>query len=320
MTEASSASPRISICICTHKRPEGLARLLASLRELQRPEGVALEVLVVDNDAAGSGRAVFNTATAGWPGMPVRYVVEPQPGVGHARSRCATEAQGDWIAFIDDDEWAEPQWLAKLWQQQQRSGVDGVFGPVLSRFEAEPPAWLVASHLFDRPRHPSGMTLTWADCASGNVLFRRRLYADVGGFDPAFAVSGAEDSDFFRRCIKLGARFVWCDEAVALEGIPPTRMTRRWLRRRAYIGGHNFVRLRVGETGWTSYVEMALRGAVAILLFGGLSALARLRGDGGSIRHEAKLMAGLGKVAAAFSPAVREYGTAPPSPPTSSGN
>lgn len=297
----------ISISVCTFKRPAGLAKCLASLASMQRPQGCSIEVVVVDNDAAASAKPVVEGFQAEFP-FPIRYFCEPRSGVGFARNRCLAEAAGEWVAFIDDDEWAEPQWLADLWAHLQASGVDGVFGPVLASFETDPPNWLQRSGVFERHRSPTGTRLSWENCASGNVIFRKQLVDKVGGFSPKFAASGAEDSEFFGRCLEAGAVFEWCDTAIAQENIPPTRMTRRWVLRRAYLGGHNYARLRAQQLGPWIYLTLIARGLVAVVFFGLRWMVARLTGSPRALIFEAKIAGGWGKALAAFSPAEDEYG------------
>lgn len=311
--------PLISVCVCTFKRPEGLLRLLERLREIAVPEGCAIELLVVDNDAASSARATFETGTRDWP-WPTRYLTESRPGVGFARTRCVEESRGAWIAYIDDDEWPDPGWLAALWQTQRETGADGVFGPVLASFEAELPTWLARSGFYARQRHPTGYAMHWVNCASGNVLFGRKWFFDVGGFDPAFARSGSEDSDFFWRCLEHGAKFVWCDEAIAHEGVPPSRMTWAYVSRRAYIAGQNFARLHAHRQGKVAYSYFFLRGLATVLLFGPLALGARLLNRPETFRYEGKLQGGLGKMCAAWAPVSHEYGAGSSQPPGSQGS
>ena len=311
-------APLISVCVCTFRRPEGLGRLLTHLRGIALPPGCGVELLVVDNDAAGSAELAFQDATRDWP-WPARYVVEPRPGVGFARTRCVEEARGEWIAYIDDDEWPEPGWLRALWQTQVAFQADGVFGPVLPSYEAEPPEWLLRCGFYARHRHPTGAKLHWSHCASGNVIFRRQLFFTAGGFDPVFSQSGSEDSDFFWRCQEHGARFVWCDEAVAHEGVPPERMTMAYLRRRAYIAGQNYTRLHARRQGWWAYAHFFLRGIVIVLLYGPLAWGDRLLHGPATFRYDGKLQGGLGKMRAAWAPASREYGAGSSKPPGSRG-
>lgn len=314
-----SDAPLLSICVCTHKRPEGLARLLAHVRDVAVPEGCAVELVVVDNDAAASARRTFEEGTRDFR-WPARYIVEARSGVGFARTRCVEEAQGSWIAYIDDDEWPEPHWLTDLWRTQQATLADGVFGPVLASFETVPPAWLIRTGFYERPRRPTGSVLHWWQCASGNVLFRRQLLFDVGGFDPAFSQSGSEDSDFFWRCIDHGAKFVWSDEAIAHEGVPPQRMTRTYLRQRAYRAGQNYARLHAHRKGRVAYAYFFVRGLAAVVLYAPLALGAAVLHGAATFRYEGKLQGGLGKMRAAWAPVSHEYGAGSSQPPDSRGS
>lgn len=316
MTEPGS--PLISICVCTYRRPEGLRHLLDSLRRITVPASVSLELLVVDNDRAASARELFEQRTADWP-WPARYVVEPRLGVGYARGRCVEEARGEWVAYIDDDEWAEPQWLDELWRTRVRLDADGVFGPVLASFVQPPGQALLRSGIYERRRAKTGSSMAWQHCASGNVLFRKQLFRDAGGFDPAFAQSGSEDVDFFWRCLDRGARFVWSDEALAHESIPPLRTTLSYVRQRAYREGQNYVRLHARRYGQRSYLSFALRGLLIVAILTPLVVGGRLLGFTEMFLHERKLFGGLGKLRAAWTPASREYGSSSVTPPDSKG-
>lgn len=314
-----SDMPLISVCVCTFRRPAGLSRLLEHLRRIDLPPGCAVELLVVDNDSASSARETFQHATRQWP-WPARYLTESRSGVGFARTRCVQEARGAWIAYIDDDEWPEPGWLVELWQTRCATQADGVFGPVLASFEAEPPQWLQRSGFYARQRYPTGYELHWSNCATGNVLFRRQLFFDVGGFDPAFSQSGSEDTDFFWRCLERGANFVWCDEAVTHEGVPLERMTWAYVSRRAYIAGQNYARLHAHRRGWPAHLHFFLRGFAIVLLFGPLAWGARLLNPPATFRYEGKLQGGLGKMSAAWAPVSHEYGAGSSQPPDSRGS
>ena len=85
-------TPDVSVCIATFRRPEGLERLLTSLAGLALPAGLLVELVVVDNDPAGSAEATVRRF-AGRP-HPVHYQVEPRPNVSHARNTSVTTARG----------------------------------------------------------------------------------------------------------------------------------------------------------------------------------------------------------------------------------
>lgn len=304
----SDPGVNVSICICTYQRAGGLANCLASLQRLEIPPALKLEVLVVDNDPAASACELVMAATPTF-ALPLRYVNEPRSGVSHARNRCLVEARGGWVAFVDDDEFVEPAWLQHLWLLAAAGAVDGVFGPVLAKFEQLPPAWLLTSGAHQRPRSPTGTTMRWGDCRAGNVLFKRQLFLAHGGFDARFAASGGEDTDFFWRCQALGARLVWCDEAVVYETVPPARMTRAWLLKRAYNGGRTFARVRASRGGWRSQVVDSSWGLLNLLMYALPALLARLGGLPRALAFERKVAGGLGKLAAPFTAATGDYGS-----------
>src|SRR5258708_28296517 len=114
--------PLISVCICTYRRPELLARLLADLSKKQAGSKFTYEIVVTDNDGSGSGKATTEAYARSAP-VPVHYCLEPRKNISFARNRCLKEATGDFIAFIDDDQFPAPDWLAQLHKTCVDSGV-----------------------------------------------------------------------------------------------------------------------------------------------------------------------------------------------------
>lgn len=303
------ASKVLSICICTFRRPVTLDRAIRSVQALALPVDLEVELVVVDNDPAGSARIVAERAAQGGT-IAMRYFVEPRAGVSFARNRCVGEARGEWIAFFDDDEYVDREWLNGLWHAAQAHGAAAVFGPVIAEFALPPPAWLLAtgSHLV--ARHPTGTTMDFRECRTSSVLFHRRLHDVLGGFDPRFASSGAEDTDFFWRAIKAGARLVWCDSALVHEIVPAQRMERRWGLGRAFNGGRNFTRLQAVHNGRSAYAVGFLRGAATVSLLALPALVLRLIGHRFWFACECKIAAGLGKMAAAFGEGRGDYALA----------
>ena len=80
---------------------------------------------------------------------------------------------------------------------------------------------------------------------TGNVLFTRACFAQTQGlcFDPAFALCGGEDSDFFARLAQQGRRFAWCEEAVVHAFVPAARGKLTWALARAYSVGNSDMRV-----------------------------------------------------------------------------
>jgi hypothetical protein len=95
---------------------------------------------------------------------------------------------------------------------------------------------VIDGKFYERPTYPTGFVIDAAKGRTGNLLFRRKIVEDCEQvFRPEF-VTG-EDQDFFRRMIERGHRFIWCDEAVAYEVIPPARWSRKMILRRSFLRG-----------------------------------------------------------------------------------
>src|SRR6185437_6195116 len=112
------------------------------------------------------------------------------------RNRLVAEAlktDARFIAMIDDDEWPEPGWITEFLKAQRQTGADALQGSIL----------FVQNRPGPKPlpdiRNPTGLTPMLQ--GAGNLLIRRQVLEEIPApwFDPAFALSGGEDQDFFLR-------------------------------------------------------------------------------------------------------------------------
>jgi succinoglycan biosynthesis protein ExoM len=259
--ELSRAS--ISVCVCTYRRPVQLTALIEHLATQQGQPGVS-ELIVVDNDAAASARAIVEAAC---PPFELRYDVTPVKNISLARNRSLALARGEWIAFIDDDELPQADWLERMHAAAVRFGADGVLGPVLPMVPDTAPAWVRRSNFFERARHATGTLVPRNELRTGNALIATSwLRRFDGPFDPAYGLTGGGDNDLLNRLANAGARFVWCDEAGVFEAVPPERLRIGWLLRRWYRGGQ----------GWARQAQA--RGYESFGALGGLAFVARSAG------------------------------------------
>jgi glycosyltransferase involved in cell wall biosynthesis len=215
-----------------------LSRLLEALLSQDTGGRFTFSVVVADNDPTESARMVVDKFAAR-ARVPVLFCVEPERNIAVVRNRALSHAAGDFAAFIDDDEFPAPGWLLNLFRTCETHQVAGVLGPVKPHFEHEPPQWLVKGGFYQRPTHPTGFVMPWHECRTGNVLLRRNVLPHN---EPVFSAefsTGGEDQDFFRRMIERGHRFIWCDEAIVFEVVPPARWSRRIMIHRALLRGRN---------------------------------------------------------------------------------
>lgn len=258
---------RVLIGVLTFRRSEGLRRLLYHLGRLELSvPGATIEILVVDNDPTGSAREIVlaEKASSQWP---LHYVIEERRGISFGRNRCIEESlhRGfDVLAFIDDDEVPSDDWLSELLDAMVRYNADAVAGPVLPRFECPPPRWIVQGKFFESPRYPTGTLCKSA--GTGNVAVRlKSILASGIRFDERLALSGGEDSLFFRSLTEAGCSLIWVNEAIVFEHVSEERMTVQWLLQRAF---------RVGTA--TSFRDRVLAPKLSTILIRFLKGLGRL--------------------------------------------
>src|SRR5215468_6987654 len=223
----AKATQHICVCICTYKRPRFLQRLLRNLADQETRGCFTYSIVVADNDHSRSAEALVKDFAAAST-IPVKYCVEPQQNIAMTRNRAIQKASGDFIAFIDDDEFPTKRWLFTLFEACNKFNADGVLGPVKPYFEENAPKWVVRGKFYERPTYSTGFVIDWRKGRTGNVLLRKLIFEGLEQpFNPKFHV--AEDQDFFRRMIAKGYTFIWCNEAVAFEVVPPVRWRRTFM-------------------------------------------------------------------------------------------
>lgn len=238
--------PHITVCICTFKRPRLLKKLMEELAG-QKTDGLfSYSIVIADNDSGESARQVV-AEFAAEASVQVVYCVEPEQNIALTRNRALEHASGDFVAFIDDDEYPKEDWLLHLYNTCVKQNVAGVLGPVRPYFDETPPSWVITGRFFERPEHQTGFVMDWEECRTGSLLFRSAiLKGPEKPFNRDFG-TGGEDKDFFMRMTQAGCVFVWCNEAVAYELVPPGRWKKSFMLGRALLRGKNILKHPIGR-------------------------------------------------------------------------
>jgi cellulose synthase/poly-beta-1,6-N-acetylglucosamine synthase-like glycosyltransferase len=216
-----------------------LARLFADLCKQDTKSLFSYSIVVADNDEQRTAEPVVQEFAKS-SGIRIEYCVESRQSIALARNRAIEYASGDLVAFIDDDEFPTKRWLLTLFEALEKYNVDGVLGPVKPYYEQNPPAWVIQAKFYDRPSYPTGFVIDWRKGRTGNVLLKKELFEECAqAFRSEFRTG--EDQDFFRRMIEKGHTFVWCEEALAYEVVPPIRWNRMFMIKRALLRGATVV-------------------------------------------------------------------------------
>lgn len=167
-------------------------------------------------------------------------------GASGARNTGASYASSEFVAFLDDDAAAEPDWLSKLVRAFADPSVVGTGGRVLPAWHQKRPGWfpeefdwvIGASHV-GMPTTVAPVRNVWAE----NMAVRRDVFATVGGFRTGFGKLGShsrpEDTDL---CIRMagavpGGQWMYDYDAVVRHFVPPGRSRYRFFLSRTYHEG-----------------------------------------------------------------------------------
>ncbi len=233
----TTAAPRVSIVIPTRRRPDSLVRAARSVFRQKGLRATRVELVVVDNDPSGGAQLLHRGPRAEAP-FPLTYVCEPKPGVAGARNTGLATANGDFIAFLDDDEEASTAWLSTLLKVQARFNADVVFGPVRGRAPDEVRRHRAYFETFFSREGPAQAQLLDGHYGCGDSLIRRAaLPHPTAPFCLSRDHIGGEDDLLFQQMRARGATFAWAPEAWVWEHPEPGRLTLDYALRRAFAYG-----------------------------------------------------------------------------------
>jgi glycosyltransferase involved in cell wall biosynthesis len=246
---------RISVVLCTFNRCTILPKVLDSLAAQLFSEAVSWEVIVVDNNSNDQTRAIVEVYCEKYPAR-YRYVFEQQQGLSRARNTGIRVAQGEIIAFIDDDVIAERTWLQSLTGSFDDVQWAGAGGRVAPPMDFRPPYWLTiggemdlggALALFDLGDLPIEMKRA---PYGANMAFRKTMFDKHGTFRVDLGRCGTsllsgEDTEFGKRLMAADERLRYEPSAVVHHPVPAERLSKMYFRRWWF----DFGRTRIIERG-----------------------------------------------------------------------
>lgn len=216
-------SGKVLMAVCTYGRPVMLAKCLDSLAKQSDSPGFSLSIVVVDNEPDENNRAIVK-GFAERCRFPVRYRHEPRRGIAFARNAILEEAAAkdvDWIAMLDDDETAAPNWVEALMAPEYLD-TPILMGRQIFVYPERMPFWAKPKPL-DRQCDIEGIE---RECAfTNNVRFSISLVSAGLRFREDQTVTCGEDTDFFARAHMQGFGIRQTTRAVTFEEAHPDRYT-----------------------------------------------------------------------------------------------
>lgn len=300
----------ISIIVPTYKRPDDILRALGSVVD-QDTEGRAFEIIIADNDPAGSARLAVEAFIAENPQTIMLYVHVPEPGVSNARNGALEHARGRFIIYLDDDMEAHPRWVAELVNASIKYEAEIVFGPVIAQMpKGDDPLYPHMQPLFCRTGDFEDGYITKTFGTGGCLIDHDRAALPNPMFDPSLNEVGGEDDMLFAYILDHDGRIAWTRSAEAIEHIPAHRATYSYVWKRNFAFGQAPTRICAdhGLRGIPGVIKWMGVGMVQIALRLPKYLWQRLSGNPASVHTYGRLSQACGKVIwmSGFSP--RLYG------------
>lgn len=232
--------PDIAVVVCTYNRAEMLGRALESLVRQETNGEFRFEIVVVD-DGSTDGTQVILQKTAKDSQVPIRCIRGEGRGIAAARNTGVAATSGEWLAFFDDDQVAEPNWLKELHALalKTRSQCVGGARPLLltvQELSRLSPICRAILGEIGQGNEPTKCPRKQYPC-TGNMLLRRSVFDKVGQFDESLT-RGGEDIEFAARLRRAGLEAWFTPKAVVYHQVPASRLKESY---------HFWTALRVGD-------------------------------------------------------------------------
>lgn len=238
---------RLSLIIATYNRSEQLMVTLRSVAT-QSAEPLQWECIVVDNNSQDDTRQRVEEFASAHTQLCVRYLFEPKQGLSHARNAGIVAAEGEILAFIDDDERIVEEFVeAYIDIFDGCSEAMSAGGKIIAEYPSGRPSWM--SRYVEQPianpmdfgpnvrRFPKGRIP-----GGGNMAFRREVFDRIGLFNTELGrtgkrLIGGEESDLFERAERCGMACYYQPRAVMYHIIPESKLTDDYFERLSYNTG-----------------------------------------------------------------------------------
>ncbi len=235
----------VSVVVPTYNRAQMVRDALLSLASQDLGNEYSLEIIVVDNASTDCTKDVVDEVARNSP-VAIRYVFEDNKGYPMALNRGAREGLGEWIAFFDDDQLAESNWLKELLKVCLEKNADCVGGTIRVRLPEDDKFFLLGStsrgmigeKIFcGEAQECVGKTIP----SGGNMLISRRVFESIGYFDTSFS-SGC-DSDLLRRALREGFTVWTAPKAVIHHMMCACRLEPSYFKWVSLRWGVNFAKM-----------------------------------------------------------------------------
>ncbi|MCX7862760.1 MAG: glycosyltransferase [Bacteroidales bacterium] len=269
----------ISYVICTYNRDKFLPIALQAIANQKGNFWDCFEIIVVDNNSTDNTPTIVENFSKQNPHIRLIYTTESNQGLSHARNKGIEVAQGEWIAFLDDDAYLHELYTEHLLTFIQHFGnvYKAIGGPILLDFETSPPKWYSHylgslfgyfkpynnSQEFSRKYYPRG----------SNMIFHRSLFQKYGTFNTELGrkgqlLLGSEEKDIFQRIYKGSEKVYYHASLIMFHLVPEFRTTINFVKKQSIgVGISEHLRIQNEKNGlFSKIISECFKWAASTLL------------------------------------------------------
>lgn len=243
----------ISIVVCTYDRLDSLKRTIASFAEMRVPANLTWQVVIVDNNSPHDVKSVvqqFGIAR----NIDIKYVHEPNQGKCNALNSGINAADGDIIAFTDDDNVVDAGWVDTIWKEFNNRKIACVGGKILPIWETPPPQWLskqIHNCIVLLDLSPETIQLHEPMVYGCNMAIRKSVILESGMFNTNKGpipgkTWGGEETELLKSILNRGDEIYYCPDMLVYHCIPKKRLEKAYFRKWKYESGE-FAALHLGK-------------------------------------------------------------------------
>src|SRR5262245_25554091 len=213
--------PRISVAVCSYNGSRTIREVLEGLKRVEYPN---FEVIVVDDGSTDTTAAIASEYGC-------RIITTENAGLSSARNVALRAADGEIIAYLDDDAVPDRHWLHYVAATFRETDYAAVGGPNIAPSHQN----TIADCVDNAPGGPVHVLVTdeIAEHLPGcNMAIRKSCLEAIGGFDPTFRVAG-DDVDVCWRLQERGWTLGFAPGAMVLHHRRDT-IRRYWKQQQGY--------------------------------------------------------------------------------------
>jgi glucosyl-dolichyl phosphate glucuronosyltransferase len=270
---------KLSAIICTYNREKYLPAAIDALLNQKGVTSNDFEIVIINNNSTDKTEEIALSFKQNTLKIPVIYAIETKQGLSHARNKGIEVASGKYLAFLDDDAFADENYIKDVLEFfNNNPEAMAVGGRILLHFEKNKPTWYtnyLGSLLgyynpwdelrpFNKKQYPRG----------SNMVYRKELFVKYGVFNPELGrigagMLGSEEKEMFQR-IYMGDEIIYyLPQAVIYHMVPEERTKTPFLRLQSVgVGRSERIRILTTKAGFSmKIVEEIIKWKISFCLF-----------------------------------------------------